>query len=138
MSSFWPYGLAVLALVGLVLWLARPVRGEFQPEAHSGHVRHVVDGDTFYLLGHNGPIRLWGIDAPELDQAGGEASKRALEALLSRGAVSCHFIGTDRYGRRVARCFLEDGRDVGQLMIARGHARELCRYSRGAYGGCST
>jgi micrococcal nuclease len=49
---------------------------------------------------------------------------------------TCRKRDVDRYGRVVGQCLLPDGRDVTQLMIATGTAKEFCRYSRNHYGTC--
>lgn len=92
----------------------------------------VLDGDTFDLAGER--IRLQGVDAFERDQtcAGrpcGEASRRALQRLVSGRQVSCRPVDTDRYGRTVATC-TAGGRDLGAEMVRSGHALAYERYSR--------
>ena len=47
--------------------------------------------------------------------------------------LDCHVRDIDRYKRRVAQCFLPDGRDIGALMVASGLARDYTRYSKGYY-----
>jgi endonuclease YncB( thermonuclease family) len=60
-------------------------------------------GDTTY--------RLWGIDAPELDQRcypdgwrAGIAAARALAAMVERWPVTCEARSLDSHGRTVALC----------------------------------
>lgn len=109
------------------------------PEAEydfTGRVTRIVDGDTFYMTGQPIRIRIWGLAAPERDEAGGRAATRALVALIEDQSLSCKLHDTDRYGRPVAQCFLSDGRDIAAEMIEGGNASEYCRYSRGAYGRC--
>jgi endonuclease YncB( thermonuclease family) len=72
----------------------------------------VVDGDTivvrrFGLLGYyNQTIRLYGIDAPEMNQPGGLAATQALRKFLSsgipRGTVYLTYRGVGYYGRTLA------------------------------------
>jgi endonuclease YncB( thermonuclease family) len=95
----------------------------------------IVDGDTLYLEGVATRIRLWGLDAPEREDAGYDAATQALSGLVSGRMLACEQIDTDRYGRIVARCYTEDGRDVSGAMIKSGAAREYLRYSHGYYGG---
>jgi micrococcal nuclease len=92
-----------------------------------------IDGDTFKADGQR--IRLWGIDAPERSDIGGTAATIALQGLLDRG-VTCQAVDTDRYGRTVAMCFLQDGTDIACALVAMGHAEDWPRYSGGRYGGC--
>lgn len=85
-----------------------------------------IDGNTIRM---DGTIyRLWGIDAPELDQrcypqgwrAGIEAA-RALAAMIERRPVTCEAKGQDGYGRTVALC-RTGGRDLGAAMVVSGMA----------------
>jgi micrococcal nuclease len=96
----------------------------------------VVDGDTIRVE-RNGvvePVRFIGIDTPEIplpDKAGEcfgtEASKRTRE-LLKDMSVQLEFDTTqgerDTYGRLLAYPFLEDGTNVGELLVREGFARE--------------
>lgn len=103
-----------------------------QTEELSGRVVHVRDGDSLALLDaakrvHE--IRLDGIDAPELGQAYGRASKRNLQALTSRreALAMCH--KTDRYGRAICRVTVS-GADLGLQQIAAGMAWTFERFER--------
>lgn len=99
----------------------------------AGDVRHVVDGDSLYVRGHEPQIRLWGVDAPERDEAGYREATATLTQLARGKRVTCQKVDRDRYGRTVARCFLSDGREVNRLMIESGSAREYVRFSKGFY-----
>ena len=99
-------------------------------------VARVVDGDTFKLSGQSQSIRVWGLDAPERNKAGGSAATAALNALISGQTLSCAVVDIDRYQRLVGQCFLPDGRDITAAMIMTGTATEYCRYSKGYYGTC--
>lgn len=96
----------------------------------------VLDGDTIVVNGHR--IRLYGIDAPELDQvfwyrgermASGPMAMAALEALISGVLVRCEPIEMDQYGRLVAKCFSSNGVDIGKRMVSAGWALAYRRYS---------
>ena len=99
-------------------------------------VARVVDGDTFKLSGQSQSIRVWGLDAPERNKAGGSAATAALKALISGQTLNCVVVDIDRYQRLVGQCFLPDGRDITAAMIMTGTATEYCRYSKGFYGTC--
>jgi micrococcal nuclease len=99
-------------------------------------VARVVDGDTFKLSGQSQSIRVWGLDAPERNKAGGSAATAALNALILGQTLSCVVVDIDRYQRLVGQCFLPDGRDITAAMIMTGTATEYCRYSKGYYGTC--
>jgi len=94
-----------------------------------------VDGDTLRcsnIADANGRVRLARIDAPEMREPDGSAAKEALAALISGREVRCEHVDAtprtpgfqdrDRFGRVVARCYV-DGKDLGEAMISRGHAR---------------
>lgn len=95
----------------------------------------LYDGDT--ILRGPDRIRIWGIDAPELQDKGGRESRDFLKALVEGKPLACDLINRDHYGRRVAQCFLPDGRDLACEMIKAGQAKEWTRYSGGAYEACS-
>lgn len=88
----------------------------------------VIDGDTMRIKGTR--IRLFGMDAPEMDQSQGPAAKSALMRLVRGRTLLVKPIELDRYGRTVARVFREDGRDLGQMMVEHGFARAMLRYSQ--------
>lgn len=91
----------------------------------------VIDGDTFQTC-DDLRIRLWGIDAPEMDTRHGPAAKAALAALIDGRRLLCRSHGRDRYGRAVMDC-MAGGQDVGAGMVAAGWAADFARYSHGAY-----
>ena len=93
----------------------------------------VTDGDT---IRHSGvAVRLWGIDAAELDQscadgwAAGRLAREHLAGLMRDRAITCEPRTTDRYGRVVALC-RADGEDLGAAMVSAGMAWAFIRYSR--------
>lgn len=94
---------------------------------------YAIDGDTLAGAGLAPRIRIWGIQAPELRDAGkgesvaGMRARAALEDLLSNSdhKVSCKVAKWDRYCRVVAQCSLHDGVnpiDIGGALIAGGMA----------------
>lgn len=98
----------------------------------SGRIVNVHDGDTVTLLdaqNRQHKIRLDGIDAPELGQAFGKASKRALQeqALRRDAQAACH--KEDRYRREVCRVTV-DGADTGLQQLQAGMAWVFRRYER--------
>ena len=98
-----------------------------------GRIAGVHDGDTITLLNVDNrqhKVRLDGIDAPELGQPFGRASKQHLaELLFNREAVAeCSKI--DRYRREVCRV-LVGGADAGLEQIRAGLAWFFRRYAKG-------
>jgi len=90
-------------------------------------VARVVDGDTVALAGGE-RIRLYGIDAPEKEQARGAEATQALESLVSVAPGSTVLLrryGMDGYGRTLGGLTLEgrEGEDyLNHEMIRRGWA----------------
>ena len=95
-----------------------------------GVVLHVTDGDTFRVNGIK--IRIWGVDAPEIDQRGYVEAEKVLQEKALLKQVSCVIRDRDRYGRIVAQCF-RDKEDIGGAIIASGWARDDRRHSKGYY-----
>jgi micrococcal nuclease len=102
----------------------------------TGRVTRVVDGDTFWISSQDTRIRVWGLDAPEVDMPGGSQATATLTSLISGQQLTCRQRDIDRYGRIVGQCFLPDGRDITAVMIASGTAQEFCRYSGNHYRTC--
>lgn len=99
----------------------------------------VTEGDTIWLDDER--FRLWGIDAPEMDQTCaingekwriGEMAAEELAYVIGFSSPICRAIETDPHGRTVAICTI-NGRDLGASMVARGWAWDFERYSGGAY-----
>lgn len=91
----------------------------------------VVDGDTIVIDRIN--VRLAGIDAPELDHPWGQRSKWALVALTRGKRVTAEVTGGLSYDRVVARCVLDDGRDLAAELVKQGLAIDWATYSGGYY-----
>ncbi len=90
-----------------------------------GVVSYVVDGDTVLLRPPQGgkpvSIRMVGIDAPEICQTGGAASRDALKRKVLGKRVAVHGRVRDQYGRLLARIAL-NGEDQGRWMVSQGQA----------------
>ncbi|WP_254055678.1 thermonuclease family protein [Ruegeria sp. EL01] len=97
--------------------------------AHAGTL-HVRDADTIVVDGT--PVRLNGVDAPELDTRSGQDAKRWMVNFLRGKSVSCDLNGERTHDRWVGVCYA-DGEDVGAAVIAAGHALDCRRYSGGRY-----
>lgn len=92
---------------------------------------YIVDGDTIKVRKQQ--IRLFGIDAPELDHPYGKKAKWALHKLCKGQTIRAEITDEDDYGRAVARCYLPDGTDLSAEMVKLGLALDWERFSEGAY-----
>jgi endonuclease YncB( thermonuclease family) len=101
----------------------------------SGRVQ-VIDADTWDVGGKR--VRLYGIDAPELDQTceapdgvtwacGAWATDQVRQRFHGQNA-DCERRDIDRYGRIVARCAVA-GQDVGRVLVSEGLAFAYRRYA---------
>ena len=107
----------------------------YRPQQHvpvqhppSLQVADVTDGDTFTLT--NGlTVRLYNVDAPEMQQIGGLAAKSLLSNWLLGNYVRLNTHGRDKYGRILAEVYL-NGRYVNEELVAAGGAWD----SSGVFG----
>lgn len=108
------------ALLGSPALHAAPPDGDWW-----GTVTWVVDGDTVRVRPLGGgrpvPVRLQGIDAPEICQNGGAAARDVLTRQLMRQRVLVHSQAHDQYGRVLARLAL-NGEDPAARLVASGWA----------------
>lgn len=95
-----------------------------------GYAR-IVDGDTIVI--RRTQIRLFGIDAPEINHPFGQKAKWTLVALCKGHQVRAEILETDAYDRTVARCFLPDGQDLSAMMVQQGMAIDWPKFSGGKY-----
>lgn len=125
----------LLAAIVFVIAQANIARSP-EPDVWEGRVTRVVDGDSLYLENHKTQIRLFGVDAPERQESGYQQATDTLFGIAFGKLLTCTHIDEDKYGRFVGRCFLEDGREINQVMISSGTTTEYCRFSKGIYNGC--
>jgi endonuclease YncB( thermonuclease family) len=114
-----PLGIAVLAITA-------------QAHTVEGRIVGVHDGDSITLLDADNrqhKIRLDGIDAPELGQPFGRASKQHLAEQVANRIAVADCGKADRYGRQVCRV-LVGGADAGLAQIRGGMAWYFRRYAR--------
>jgi endonuclease YncB( thermonuclease family) len=89
-----------------------------------GRVVAIAEGDTLTVLDAQKTsrrVRLSGVDAPEMGQPYGHASKQNLSALVFNKFVAVENTKTDRSGRLVGKVLL-DGLDVNQIQVLDGLA----------------
>jgi endonuclease YncB( thermonuclease family) len=93
-------------------------------------VVRVADGDTITVLRDRQQIRirLDGIDCPEGGQAFGTRAKQFTSELVFGREVTISPRDTDRYGRTVARVFVDQG-DVSLAILKAGFGWHYKKYS---------
>lgn len=130
------HSLILLFLAALIVTL--PIAGNDLPVI-SGIYTAPVDGDTWYMTGDKERIRAWGYDAPECSPKPclHDPATQLVNSLIDGQLLTCKQMQKQRsFDRLVLRCFLSDGRDIGQIMVDSGLVTESCKYSKGAYGHC--
>lgn len=91
-------------------------------------VRRVIDGDTIVMTSGE-RVRVANVDAPEMRcrcEAECYLAQRATQVtrMLTRdGVFLARQPNRDRYRRTLARVVLRDGRDLGEVLVARGLGR---------------
>lgn len=111
-------------------------------ETISGEVIKVPDGDTITIVdsaNRKHRVRFLGIDAPEKNQASGQACGRSLSDKIYGETVKVKYDKKDRYGRILGTVYLGD-RNVNLEQVTEGcawyywhYARDVERALRSAY-----
>ena len=107
-------------LITILIGLAFPALAQVQ----------VRDADTIVVNGT--PIRMNGVDAPELGTAAGRDARRWMIKYLRGKEISCQLNGEVSHDRKIGVCFAE-GEDIGAAVISAGYALDCARYSGGRY-----
>ena len=108
-----------------------------ESKVYEARVTRVSDGDTLWVQplpdGRFRKLRQDGIDAPEICQPGGVASRDALAARVLRQVVTVHERRRDDYGRALVK-LQHAGDDVAAVMVRQGQAWSYrWRHSDGPY-----
>ena len=92
---------------------------------------HVIDGDTIVIGKQH--IRFAGVDAPELNKPYGKQAKWALVELCKGQNVTAYLTSETSYDRVVAKCFLDDGRDLAAEMVKKELALDIPHFPNADY-----
>lgn len=98
----------------------------------TGRVVGVHDGDTITVLDGSRiqhKIRLAGIDAPELGQAYGKASRNHLADRIAGQSVTVEWHKLDRYQRVIGKVLLQ-GEDLCLAQVTAGMAWHYVKYAK--------
>ncbi len=71
------------------------------------------------------PIRVYGIDAPEMKTEEGKAAKAFVSTLIPPGTkvvLTTFKDAKEKYGRYLGKITLPDGSDLAETIVAAGHA----------------
>ena len=90
-------------------------------------IQSCYDGDTCRSTAGE-RIRLACIDTPERGQPGAAAATQSTRSMVVGQLVGIRRITQDRYGRTVGELYGPQG-NVGQQLVAQGHARIYRRYA---------
>lgn len=93
----------------------------------------IHDGDTVtvaidlgFYIEHTTPIRMAGINAPELNTDAGKAARTALDGFVAahpgQWTAQTYKSGEEKYGRWLAHLIAPDGTNVNQWMVDSGYA----------------
>ena len=134
------FSAALLSFAGSAAGAQDAAKPNFPPRADASYqarVTRVSDGDTLWVKPLTGgkyrKLRIDGIDAPEICQDGGLASKEALAARLLEKVVVVRERRRDDYGRPLVKLQLGD-EDVAGWLVSEGHAWSYhWRHSNGPY-----
>ncbi len=110
-------------------------------QPHVAGFAKIRDVDTIVVSGV--PIRLNGVDGPELDTAAGRDARHWMVNHLRDRSVACFLTGVKTYDRHVGTCYVQEGTterwvDIGSSAISAGHALDCRRYSGGRYAELET
>ncbi|MXN88780.1 thermonuclease family protein [Pasteurella canis] len=105
--------------------------------AEASHTLHckvvsISDGDTFNCLLKNNKqlrVRLWGIDAPERNQAFGQKAKQFLGKLIHKKQVKLAVTGYDQYQRTLAEVYTLQGKNINVAIVKAGMAWVYKKYN---------
>ncbi|WP_332752121.1 thermonuclease family protein [Hydrogenophaga sp.] len=118
-------GMCRFALAGACVLGGMAHAQERADEVYSARVSRVFDGDTLWVKplqgGRYRKLRLDGIDAPEICQRGGEASREVLARRVLNQVVEVRVRSQDDYGRGIARV-VHQGDDVAAWLVGNGQA----------------
>ena len=92
---------------------------------------HAVDGDTIHIGSKK--IRLAGINAPELTEPYGKQAKWAMVELCKGQTITAYPTGETSYDRLVAKCLLDDGRDLAAEMVKKELALDMPHFPDADY-----
>lgn len=97
----------------------------------TGRAIAVIDGDTIDVmsLGKSERVRLYGIDAPEMDQAFGAKAQRFTSEQVFGKNVRVVVRDTDFFGRTIGDVYLSNGERLNEILVSAGLAWWYSQYA---------
>jgi len=119
-----------ISLIALLAAAVLPAAAQEPGQAITGEVVAVKDGDTIDVLygGRVVTVRLHGIDAPEIGQPFGRASKQAASRYAFGTVARVRITDVDRYGRLVGEVNVAGG-ELNEMLVRDGLAWWYRRYA---------
>ncbi len=111
----------ILLLILLAIWFEKNTQ-YYLPFSETVHVKKVIDGDTFHTASGE-KIRILNLYCPELNEENGEFAKKYLEKLIEDEKVVMEVDSKDKYGRTLARVYLNDIL-ISDLLVKEGRCRQ--------------
>jgi endonuclease YncB( thermonuclease family) len=131
-TQSWPRRISALVILVGAVTAFYTQHTSSDVEVICGRIIGIADGDTATLLTPNNTsvrIRFAFIDAPEKQQAYGQAAKKNLSDLIYDHSVEVHVKAIDQYGRTVGHVF-SDGKDINLAQVAMGYAWHYKTYAK--------
>jgi micrococcal nuclease len=97
----------------------------------AGRIVGVIDGDTL-RVNHEGKsvkVRLYGVDCPEIKQAGGKAARALVRRLAFGRVLFIDSKGIDRYKRVIGKVYLLLGKTLSRELVKAGRCWWYKRYA---------
>ncbi|MCP4156528.1 MAG: nuclease [bacterium] len=114
----------------LIVFVVMALSNVASATSFHGKIIKVTDGDTVTVVsdGKQTKIRLYGVDAPEKNQAYGPDAKRFVDMALNNKTVRIEPVTTGKYGRTVAIVFGD--KCLNEELVKAGYAwvyHEYCK-----------
>lgn len=119
------------ALLLIVPCLFLAATASAQVAEFTGKAIAVIDGDTIDVmsLGKSERVRLYGVDAPEIDQAFGTKAQRFTSEQVFGKNVRVVVRDTDFFGRTIGDVYLSNGKRLNEILVSAGMAWWYSQYA---------
>jgi|TARA_B100001971_G_C18138188_1_gene508856 endonuclease YncB( thermonuclease family) len=110
-----------ISILSFVLMFIAPISAS-AAETFYGRVVGVIDGDTIRITRNlkSVKVRLYGVDCPEIKQAGGKEARALVRRLAFGRVLLIESKGKDRYKRIIGRVYLLSGNTLSRELVKAG------------------